>query len=95
MKGATVHFILTRHWYDEMVQGRKDIEYRAVTPYWTARLTRRPVTHAVFSLGYTARVRIVRPVNAIDIGPCPYSGWTGDFYRVHLGPIEHCTVIAS
>jgi len=26
-------------------------------------------------------------VTTIDIGPCPYPGWTGNFYRVHLGPI--------
>lgn len=82
-----VHFVLKRHWHAEMLAGRKDIEYRAVTPYWTARLTLRPVTHAAFSRGYTVRGRFVRTVTKIDIGPCPYPGWTGDFYRVHLGPI--------
>jgi len=87
MKPLVVHFVLKRHWHAEMLAGRKDIEYRAITPYWTARLTRRPVTHAAFSCGYTARGRFVRPVTKIDIGPCPYPGWTGNFYRVHLGPI--------
>ena len=87
MKPLVVHFVLKRHWHAEMLAGRKDIEYRAITPYWTARLTRRPVTHAAFSRGYTARGRFVRPVTLIDIGPCPYPGWTGNFYRVHLGPI--------
>ena len=86
---VVVHFVLKRHWHAEMLAGRKDIEYRAITPYWTARLTRRPVTHAAFSRGYTARGRFIRPVTLIDIGPCPYPGWTGDFYRVHLGPIMH------
>ena len=83
----TVHFVLQRHWYEEMRAGRKDIEYRSVTPYWTARLMRDPVTHAVFGWGYTAKGRFMRQVTKIDIGPCPYPGWTGDFYRVHLGPI--------
>ena len=89
MDPVVVHFVLQRHWHAEMLAGRKDIEYRAITPYWTARLMRRPVTHAAFSRGYTARGRFVRPVTRIDIGPCPYPGWTGDFYRVHLGPIMH------
>ena len=84
---VVVHFVLTRHWYAEMLAGRKDIEYREITPYWSSRLTRRKVTHAAFSCGYTARGRFVRPVTMIDIGPCPYRGWTGEFYRVHLGPI--------
>ena len=84
---VVVHFVLKRHWHTEMLSGRKDIEYRAITPFWTARLMRRPVTHAAFSRGYTARGRFIRPVTQIDIGPCPYPGWTGDFYRVHLGPI--------
>lgn len=89
MDPVVVHFVLKRHWHGEMLAGRKDIEYRAITPYWTARLTRRQVTHAEFSRGYTTRGRFIRPVTLIDIGPCPYPGWTVDFYRVHLGPIMH------
>lgn len=87
MKPVVVHFVLKGHWYTEMLAGRKDIEYRAVKPYWTARLATRPVTHAAFSRGFTTKGRLIRTVTKIDIGPCPYSGWTGDFYRVHLGPI--------
>ena len=96
MNALVAHFVLKRHWHAEMLAGRKDIEYRAITPYWTARLMRHlrggpKVTHAAFSRGYTARGRFIRPVTLIDIGPCPYPGWTGDFYRVHLGPIMHNT----
>ncbi|NQU75725.1 MAG: hypothetical protein HQ546_05365 [Planctomycetes bacterium] len=87
MDRHVVHFVLKRHWHQEMLAGHKDIEYRAVTPYWTARLAHRPVTHAAFSRGYTARGRFVRTVTKIDIGPCSYPGWAGDFYCVHLGPI--------
>jgi hypothetical protein len=88
MEVNKMHFSLEGHWFDEMKAGRKDIEYRSVTPYWTARLTRVPITHAVFSRGYSAKERFTRPVLSIDVGPCPYPGWTGDFYRIHLGPIE-------
>ena len=87
VQALVVHFVLKRHWANEMLAGRKDIEYRSVTPYWTARLTGREITHAAFSIGYTRRGRFMRPVTKIDIGSCPYKGWTGDFYRVHLGPI--------
>ena len=69
---SVVFFTLTRHWFNQMLAGEKDIEYREVTPYWTARLTKRPITHAVFSCGYTRHGRIVRPVYGIDVGPCPY-----------------------
>jgi len=95
MKPLVVHFVLKRHWHAEMLSGRKDIEYRAITPYWTSRLVKPGyrITHAAFSRGYTARGRFVRPVTLIDIGPCPYPGWTGDFYRVHLGPIMHNSVL--
>jgi hypothetical protein len=72
-----------------MLAGQKDTEYRDVTPYWTARLTRRPLTHAVFTPGYTGRERIMRPITSIDVGPCEYPGWTGNYYRIHLGPIMH------
>lgn len=43
---------------------------------------------AVFRLGYggynCAYPDIVRRVMYIDIGPCPYAGWTGDYYRIHF-----------
>lgn len=86
MKPLVVHIVIRGHWAAEMFAGRKDIEYRRVTPFWTARLNR-PVTHAAFSVGYTREGRFIRPVTKIDVGPCPYPGWTGDFYRIHLGPI--------
>ncbi len=85
---VVAHFVLRRHWYEEMQRGRKDIEYRSVTPYWTARLTGRTITHAIFSCGYTKLTRFVRPVIKIDIGPCPYPGWVGEFYRIHLAPMQ-------
>lgn len=82
-----LHFVLKRHWYEEMKAGRKDIEYRAITPYWTARISCRRNTHAAFSCGYKAKGRIVRPILFIDMGTCPYPGWEGIYWRIHLGPI--------
>lgn len=46
---------------------------------------------AVFRLGYgrpsnfnSSSPDIVRRVMYIDIGPCPYAGWNGDYYRIHF-----------
>jgi len=87
-----VHFVLTYHWFDEMTAGRKDTEFRAMTTHWRRLVWDRrcQITHAVFSRGYTA-TRITRPVSCVDIGPCPYDGWAGNYYRIHLGPVMHNT----
>lgn len=86
-----VHLVLTYHWFDEMVNLRKHVEYRAMTPHWKRLIwdRRNEIAAARFSRGYTAET-ILRPVIGIDVGPCPYDGWTGDFYRMTLGLItEH------
>ena len=90
-KPLTLHLVLTRHWFDEMVESRKHVEYRAMTPHWNRLIRDRmhEITDVRFSRGYTAET-ILRPVTGIDIGPCPYDGWDGDYYRIYLGPIsEH------
>lgn len=87
-----IHLVLTHHWFDEMVAGRKDIEYRVMSPHWTKLIwgRRGAITHARFSRAYTPTT-ILRPVDSIDVGPCPYEGWDADYYRLHLGPIERET----
>lgn len=40
---------------------------------------------AVFRLGYSRKhPDIIRRISEIDIGPCPYRGWRGKFFRVHF-----------
>lgn len=46
---------------------------------------------AVFRNGYgrpsqhdSSTPDIVRRVNYVDIGPCPYEGWGGNYYRIHF-----------
>jgi len=86
--GLIVHLVLTYHWFDEMIAGRKDIEYRSMTPHWKRLIwdRRDRITDASFSRGYTSTT-IRRPVQMIDVGPCPYNGWSASYYRLHLGPI--------
>ena len=45
---------------------------------------------AVFRVGYPSNSKprkwpdIVRRITKIDIGPCPYSGWNGEYFRIHF-----------
>ena len=42
---------------------------------------------AVFRLGYSRKHHdIVRRIVKIDIGPCPYDGWDGEYFRIHFEP---------
>ena len=84
-RALVLHLVLTYHWYDEIAAGRKLIEYRACTPHWTRLIwdRRARITHAKFRRGYTS-ASITRRVAFIDIGPCPYDGWSGNYYRIHM-----------
>ena len=99
-RNATVvlHLVLTGHWFDEMLAGRKHVEYRRCTPHWRRLLwdRRRRITHARFARGYTSRT-ILRPVLAVDCGGCPYDGWEGRYYRLHLGGIveDNCILATA
>lgn len=81
----TVHFILKSVWFEQIKDGTKSVEYRAVTPRWTAILSKKPNV-AVFSRGYTRLGRVVRVIEKIDVGPCPIPHWSGNYYRIHLAP---------
>ena len=87
----TIHLVLTYHWFDEILAGRKDIEYRAIGGKWDKRIwaKRYEITHVRFQRAYDKNpATILRPVTKIDIGPCPYSGFDGDYYRIHLEPMD-------
>jgi hypothetical protein len=90
LHSLVIHLVLTHHWFDEMVAGRKDIEYRAMTPHWTRLIwdRRDKITHARFSRGYTSRT-MTRRVLSVSIGDCPYEGWDGEYYRLHLDSVDN------
>ena len=54
---VTINAVLTYHWYGEIESGRKRVEYRDITDYWTARLWADGMAERVkairFSRGYT------------------------------------------
>ena len=84
-----IHLVLTFHWFDEMIAGRKDWEYREMSAHWQRLIwdRRHSIKAARFSRGYT-KTTILRPVFSITIGPCPIDGWNGDYYRLELGKIK-------
>ena len=90
MSVLCLNLVLSYYWFEEMVAGRKYVEYRAVTPHWTRLIWKRrdQITHARFSKGYTSTT-ITRRVLFVSRGSCPYEGWNGDFYRLHLDCSEN------
>ena len=79
--------VLKFHWFDEIEAGRKDIEYREIRPYWTVRIWERrdKIKTVTFRRAYTLK-KLTRNVEKIDIGPCPYEGWDGEYYRIYFTP---------
>ena len=82
-----LHLVLTYRWFDEIRAGRKTVEYRAMGGKWDKQIwgQRELITHARFQRAYDKNPKtILRRVTKIDIGQCPYPGWSGDYYRIHL-----------
>ena len=81
--GRTVHLVLTHHWYDEIAAGRKRTEYREQTGQWRMRLHQRTPYPIVFHRGYTSTT-LRATAMLVDVGPCPYPEWPGEYIRVHF-----------
>ncbi|MCQ2300612.1 MAG: hypothetical protein MJZ81_10870 [Bacteroidales bacterium] len=40
---------------------------------------------AVFRLGYSRKYPdVIRNIERIDVGPCPYPGWDGEYFRIYF-----------
>ena len=48
-----LHLNLYRKYFDEIVSGKKTIEYRDKTPYWTKRLSNKNYDYIYFRNGYS------------------------------------------
>ena len=80
-----LHLVLTFHWFGEIQSGRKRIEYRQMTPRWKKLIwdRRDKLGTVAFARGYTKNSETYA-IDKIDIGPCPYEGWAGEYYRIHF-----------
>lgn len=83
----TLTLVLTRHWYDETDLLLKRVEYREMSPHW-----KRLIWDRRHDLKYVRFFRAMTKTNrrfaidAIDIGPCPIDGWSGEYYRIAFSP---------
>ena len=79
-----------KKWYDAIRNGTKDVEYREIKDYWTKRLSKIKSGDIVtFRHGYKrTNGDIYAKVTKIDIGSCPYQGWSGDYYRIHFTKVK-------
>jgi len=84
-----LHLVLTHEWYDEHAAGRKDIEYRSMSPHWKRLIWDRldKLTHVRYSRGYSSTT-MIRPITGVTIGKCPIEGWEGMYYRIHHPEIK-------
>lgn len=78
-----LHLMLHGKWFDTTLYGDKRVEYRQIKPRWTKQIweKRDTLKTIVLHRGYTNNV-IRATITKIDIGPCPYPGWDGDYYRI-------------
>lgn len=81
----TLHLVLRHHWFDLTASGEKLVEYRKITPRWTKLIwdRRDQLTHVRFARGYT-RTTLGCKIVKIDIGPCPFPDWPGNYYRIQF-----------
>ena len=80
-----LHLVLSFRWFDEIERGTKPVEYRKMNPFWKKRIwiRRHSISAVIFHRGYTPK-KAARAVSKIDVGPCPYAGWSGNYYRIFI-----------
>lgn len=84
---------LKRLWFAKIWNGEKRTEYRSVKPYWTQRIGKwigDDTPHFIlFQIGYAKDgPRLLVQTTGVDVGPCPYPGWSGDFYRLNFEIVQ-------
>lgn len=47
-----LHLTLKKHWFDEILSGRKKVEYREIKPFWEVRLVGKKYDVIQFRNGY-------------------------------------------
>jgi ASC-1-like (ASCH) protein len=79
---STLHLNLYRKYFDEILAGKKVIEYRQVTPYWSKRLESRYYDVIQFRNGYAK----VAPIMVVA-----YEGFyiENEHYCLPIGKILH------
>nr|DAT72841.1 MAG TPA: helix-turn-helix domain-containing protein [Caudoviricetes sp.] len=84
---------LKREWFARIWNGTKRTEYREVKPYWTRRIGGWVGDNAprfiLFQIGYAKDgPRLLVQITCVDIGPCPYPEFRGDYYRIDFEVVQ-------
>ena len=77
---------VSEHWISRLTFAEGLKESALAGRYrWSLEVCKGPDLFAVFRLGYSRKYPdIVRRVTKIDIGPCPYDGWNGNYFRIYF-----------
>ena len=79
---------VNRFWFDQIASGAKSDDYRAIKPFWTARLEGRDYDTVLVTNGYgLERPRLVAEYRGYSI----ISACGTLVYAIHLGPIRTIT----
>jgi len=85
---------MKREWFAAIWNGTKTTEYREKKPYWEKRIGNWVGEccgrFVEMRLGYkrTTPVMLLQ-VDRVDIGPCPYPGWAGEYFRLHFAVVGY------
>ena len=65
MAEKILHLNLMKKWFDEILSGKKKVEYREIKPYWTKRLfdsdgKPKKFDFIVFKNGYSKDARVMK-----------------------------------
>ena len=78
-----LHLSLHKQWFDEILSGKKKIEYRKITKYWNKRLEGKTFDHIHFVNGYGKD----KPWMNVELLRIEKDDAYYDEYQLHLGEI--------
>lgn len=81
---------LKRPWFAKVWNGEKDTEFRVKKEYWDSRIPKLGQRFFVeFRLTMRNGPRMLAQVSGVEIGKCPYPGWSGEFYCMRFEVVQH------
>lgn len=90
-KKKILHLTLKKKWFDQIMEGKKKVEYREIKPYWTKRLcnpdgTYKHFDYIIFKNGYSKTVPWII-VKHEGMSQGYYSEWDKRVYCIALGEV--------
>jgi len=83
MTKRVLHLTLYKKWFNEILEKKKTVEFRKITPYWTRRLEGKTYEYVHFVNGYGTH----RPWVDVSLIKIEKDDVYYDEYGLHLGEI--------